>query len=215
MSRSKRKRSARAKAAPAAATSGTEHLEELPEDDEATGTADEESGTALDGDDAPVSGDDAPRRSTLESDDTDGERSEVTPGARRRAKAKGDAAGSKGKDPESEDATGKDPARRKRSSTSAATGEVGERAKDASRSTAARKPVSSEGARRGRRVAAASQMNPQWLAPTAVALLILGLVYLVTYYLSAGTLPLPIGDWNLAAGFGLMMMGGGMLMFWK
>ena len=28
-------------------------------------------------------------------------------------------------------------------------------------------------------------------------------------------LPLPIGDWNLAAGFGLMMMGGGMLMFWK
>ncbi|ATG56449.1 hypothetical protein CFK41_02965 [Brachybacterium ginsengisoli] len=66
----------------------------------------------------------------------------------------------------------------------------------------------------GRRVAAAGQ-TPSWLAPTAVVLLILGLLYLVTYYLSSGQLPLPIGDWNLAAGFGVLMVGGGMLMFWK
>ena len=66
----------------------------------------------------------------------------------------------------------------------------------------------------GRRVAAATQ-NPSWLAPTAVVLLILGLAYLVTYYISSGQLPLPIGDWNLAAGFGVLMVGGGMLMFWK
>ena len=43
----------------------------------------------------------------------------------------------------------------------------------------------------------------------------MGLAYLVTYYLSAGTLPLPIDDWNLAVGFGTMLVGGGMLMFWK
>ena len=49
----------------------------------------------------------------------------------------------------------------------------------------------------------------------AVVFLVLGLLYLVTFYLSAGQLPLPIGDWNLAAGFGLMLVGGGMLMFWK
>ena len=54
---------------------------------------------------------------------------------------------------------------------------------------------------------------PGW--PTAVVLLILGLLYLVTYYISAGQLPLPIGDWNLAVGFGVLMVGGGMLMFWK
>ena len=66
----------------------------------------------------------------------------------------------------------------------------------------------------GRRVAVATQ-NPAWLAPTAVVLLVLGLLYLVTYYISQGQLPLPIGDWNLAVGFGVLMVGGGMLMFWK
>ena len=107
--------------------------------------------------------------------------------------------------------------RKKRTPASAATGELGEKAKDASRSKSPKKSAAAEGARsgRGRRVAATSQMNPQWLVPTAVTLLIVGLVYLVTYYLSAGTLPLPIGDWNLAAGFGLIMLGGGMFMFWK
>lgn len=110
-----------------------------------------------------------------------------------------------------------DPVRKKHPSTSSATGELGEKAKDASRSTSPKKSAAAESARsgRGRRVAATSQMNPQWLVPTAVTLLIVGLVYLVTYYLSAGTLPLPIGDWNLAAGFGLIMLGGGMFMFWK
>ena len=66
----------------------------------------------------------------------------------------------------------------------------------------------------GRRVTAETQ-NPRWLAPTAVVFLLLGLAYLVVYYISAGQLPLPIGDWNLAAGFGVLMVGGGMLMFWK
>ncbi len=94
-------------------------------------------------------------------------------------------------------------------------GEVSEKAKDSTRSTSARKAAAAESARTtGRRVAAAGQ-NPAWLAPTAVTLLIIGLLYLVTYYLSSGMLPLPIGDWNLAVGFGVLMVGGGMLMFWK
>ena len=66
----------------------------------------------------------------------------------------------------------------------------------------------------GRRVAVATQ-NPAWLAPTAVVLLVLGLLYRVTYYISQGQLPLPIGAWNLAVGFGVLMVGGGRLMFWK
>ncbi|AXK47259.1 cell division protein CrgA [Brachybacterium saurashtrense] len=94
-------------------------------------------------------------------------------------------------------------------------GEVTEKAKDSTRSTSVKKAAAEEGRRTtGRRVAAAPQ-NPAWLAPTAVVCLVLGLLYLVTYYISAGQLPLPIGDWNLAAGFGVLLVGGGMLMFWK
>ncbi|MDN5899088.1 MAG: cell division protein CrgA [Brachybacterium sp.] len=113
-----------------------------------------------------------------------------------------------GKDPVKRSATGKDPVKPKG-------GEVAEKAKDSTRSTSVKKAAAAESTRStGRRVAAATQ-NPTWLAPTAVVLLVVGLAYLVTYYISAGQLPLPIGDWNLAAGFGVLMVGGGMLMFWK
>lgn len=113
-----------------------------------------------------------------------------------------------GKDPVKRSKGGKDPVAPKG-------GQVTEKAKDSTRSTSVKKAAAAESTRTtGRRVAAATQ-NPAWLAPTAVVLLILGLLYLVTYYISAGQLPLPIGDWNLAAGFGVLMVGGGMLMFWK
>lgn len=104
----------------------------------------------------------------------------------------------------------KDPVRAKRTPG----GEVPEKAKDATPASRQRS-AAAEGARTGRRRVAAVAPNPAWLAPTAVTLLILGLLYLVVYYLSAGTVPLPIGDWNLAVGFGVMLAGGGMLMFWK
>ncbi|ATG50982.1 hypothetical protein CFK38_05130 [Brachybacterium vulturis] len=94
-------------------------------------------------------------------------------------------------------------------------GEVAEKAKDSTRSTSVKKAAAAESSRSTRRRVAATTQNPAWLAPTAVVLLIVGLAYLVTYYISAGQLPLPIGDWNLAAGFGVLMVGGGMLMFWK
>ena len=117
-----------------------------------------------------------------------------------------------GKDPvgKTPKGTGKDPVKR-----AAPGGDVAEKAKDSTRSESVRKAAAAESRRTtGRRVAAPTQ-NPAWLAPTAVVLLIVGLAYLVTYYISAGQLPLPIGDWNLAAGFGVLMVGGGMLMFWK
>ncbi|WP_422115645.1 cell division protein CrgA [Brachybacterium sp. UNK5269] len=128
-------------------------------------------------------------------------------------------------EPSAGDALAKDPVARKAAGAAGATpsrktpttpgGDVTEQAKDSTRSTSARKAAAAESARTtGRRVAAAGQ-NPAWLAPTAVTLLIIGLLYLVTYYLSSGMLPLPIGDWNLAVGFGVLMVGGGILMFWK
>lgn len=131
-----------------------------------------------------------------------------------------DSKGSKGsKDGASSLAAGKDPVKKSRQKgSSAATpsgSEVTQKAKDASRTSSPKKAAAAESARTGRRRVAAVAPNPAWLAPTAVVFLVLGLLYLVTFYLSAGQLPLPIGDWNLAAGFGLMLVGGGMLMFWK
>lgn len=187
MARSKRKRSAGTTSKQTAVNPASEHLEELPDELE----DDERDATAASGKDPVATRSKDPVRKT----------------------AKGP------KDSESSKAAGdtkrtKDSSRGGRRSDRAATGELGEKAKDAGDAASRRRPTA-EGARSGRRVAAPSTMNPQWLAPVAVALLIVGLVYLVTYYLSAGTLPLPIGDWNLAAGFGIMLLGGGMLMFWK
>lgn len=105
--------------------------------------------------------------------------------------------------------TGAEPARRRVSE------ETAEKAKDAAKKESPRATAAREGARTRRRRVAAVEPNPRWLVPLALTLLIAGLVYLVTYYLSAGTLPLPIQDWNLAVGFGSMILGGGLLMFWK
>ncbi len=97
--------------------------------------------------------------------------------------------------------------------------EVPDEAKDSSATGTARARRSAEAERTRttttRRRVAATAPNPAWLAPTAVTLLIVGLVYLVTFYLSGGQLPLPIQDWNLLVGFGIMVVGGGLLMRWK
>jgi hypothetical protein len=88
-----------------------------------------------------------------------------------------------------------------------------ERAKDAE--APVRRSAAEETGRSGRAHAPAERPSPAWLAPTAVVLLVLGLVYLVVYYLSQGLLPLPIDQWNLLVGFGVMGIGGLSLMFWK
>lgn len=129
--------------------------------------------------------------------------------------------------------TAKDPARRRAASErrdarsasadaptrtrSSARTAVPEAAKDsaATQSARARRAAEAERTSTSRRRVAAVAPNPAWLAPTAVTLLLLGLVYLVTYYLSSARLPLPIGDWNLLVGFGIMIAGGGLLMRWK
>ncbi|MCI9888452.1 cell division protein CrgA [Micrococcales bacterium 31B] len=65
----------------------------------------------------------------------------------------------------------------------------------------------------------ASTTNPRWYAPLMVTLMVLGLAYLVaTYVLSASgyaQYPLNIGNWNLAVGGGVMLVGFGMLLNWK
>lgn len=49
-----------------------------------------------------------------------------------------------------------------------------------------------------------------------VTLMILGLVWVVATYLAQSAWPVPgIGNWNLAIGFGIMMIGFVMTMRWR
>lgn len=193
MARSRKKSSARATSSAKAASTDPKDVTPEPEDtatDLEDTTTDAEDATAEAEDSKPAKGsakDPVHRRGAAEKDP-------VGRGARR---------GTSGKK-KGESETGRP-----------AGGEVPEKAKDSTRATSVRRAAAAETSRTtGRRVAAAGQ-NPRWLAPAAVVFLILGLAYLVTYYITAGQLPLPIGDWNLAVGFGVLMVGGGMLMFWK
>lgn len=50
--------------------------------------------------------------------------------------------------------------------------------------------------------------NPTWYVPVMVGLMIIGLVWIVTYYLTAAEFPVRSwGNWNLGAGFGLIIAG--------
>ncbi|MGC5165344.1 cell division protein CrgA [Luteimicrobium sp. DT211] len=60
--------------------------------------------------------------------------------------------------------------------------------------------------------------NPSWFVPVVLGLMVVGLAWVVVFYLTSGKsdLPIPaIGRWNLAVGFGLMITGFGMLTRWK
>lgn len=58
--------------------------------------------------------------------------------------------------------------------------------------------------------------NPRWWAPVMVGLLILGLAYIVVFYISQTVYPIPgIGNWNLAIGFGVLLAGFGMTTRWR
>lgn len=58
--------------------------------------------------------------------------------------------------------------------------------------------------------------NPRWFVPLMVGLLIIGLTWIVTYYITRADYPVPgIGDWNLLAGFGILLVGFAMTTRWR
>jgi hypothetical protein len=62
------------------------------------------------------------------------------------------------------------------------------------------------------------QTNPQWFLPLMLGLMILGLAWIVIFYLTAGSyrLPIPgIGNWNLAIGFAFILAGFALTTRWK
>lgn len=58
--------------------------------------------------------------------------------------------------------------------------------------------------------------NPSWYVPLMLGLMILGLIWIVTYYLSAALYPVASwGNWNLGAGFALIIVGFLMTTNWR
>lgn len=58
--------------------------------------------------------------------------------------------------------------------------------------------------------------SPLWLPVTAVSLIVVGIGWLVVYYLSETAYPVAAwGYWNLAVGFGAMVASLGLLSKWR
>jgi thiol:disulfide interchange protein len=58
--------------------------------------------------------------------------------------------------------------------------------------------------------------NPAWFKPVMFGLMLLGLAWILTYYVSSSQLPVAaIGSWNIAVGFGIMFVGFLMTTRWK
>ena len=63
---------------------------------------------------------------------------------------------------------------------------------------------------------AANKPNPQWFAPVMVGLLLIGLAWVVTYYITQGKYPIPNFETkNLIVGFAVLLAGFGMLTRWR
>ena len=71
----------------------------------------------------------------------------------------------------------------------------------------------SSSSKRGAKVR--DDLNPVWFKPLMFGFLLLGLVWILVYYLSSGRAPTPLGDWNLLVGIGIAMVGFLMMTNWK
>ena len=57
---------------------------------------------------------------------------------------------------------------------------------------------------------------PSWYKPVMFGLMLLGLVWIIVYYISQTLFPIPsIGGWNIVIGFGIAMVGFFMTTGWK
>ena len=58
--------------------------------------------------------------------------------------------------------------------------------------------------------------NPVWFKPIMIGLMLLGLVWVLVFYLSGMAFPIPgIGPWNLVIGFGIAFIGFLMTTRWR
>lgn len=58
--------------------------------------------------------------------------------------------------------------------------------------------------------------SPAWLVPTMLAFFLIGIVWLLVYYLSQAQYPVPsFGAWNQLVGFGFILVGFGLATQWR
>lgn len=58
--------------------------------------------------------------------------------------------------------------------------------------------------------------NAVWFKPVMVGFMLLGLAWILVFYLSGTTLPIPgLGNWNLAVGLGIALIGFLMTTRWR
>lgn len=70
--------------------------------------------------------------------------------------------------------------------------------------------------RRDQPTSAKVGVSPPWYAPVMVTLMVIGLLWIVVFYVTGGQFPVPaLGNWNLGIGFGLIMAGFLMTTNWK
>lgn len=65
--------------------------------------------------------------------------------------------------------------------------------------------------------ARAAAPSPSWYPIAMMIILVVGLAYLVVYYLAGGKIPFmtSLGAWNFAVGFGIMVLGLVMAVRWR
>ena len=60
------------------------------------------------------------------------------------------------------------------------------------------------------------EANPVWFTPVMFGFMLLGLIWIITYYVSSAQLPIQsIENWNILVGFGIAMVGFLMSTRWK
>jgi hypothetical protein len=58
--------------------------------------------------------------------------------------------------------------------------------------------------------------NPVWFKPVMFGFMLIGLIWIIVFYLSQGSLPIPsISSWNILIGFGIMFIGFLMTTRWR
>jgi hypothetical protein len=61
-----------------------------------------------------------------------------------------------------------------------------------------------------------SAPNPAWFLPVMIGLMLVGLAWVLVFYLSSMQFPIPgIGAWNLVIGFGIAFVGFLMTTRWR
>jgi hypothetical protein len=62
----------------------------------------------------------------------------------------------------------------------------------------------------------AAKQSPSWYAPVMCALFVIGLAYIVTFYITQGAYPIEaLHAWNVIIGFAFIMAGFAMATRWK